>query len=133
GHAWQRDWRRAGMIAAGYASSLILLWLAAGQSLSNLPAYFRGILELASGYNDTMGIAESQLVFWRGLFVSGTLIGSLAVAAWNRRHEPMALTAIALLAGHCFVQWKHGFVRADGHVYFYFNFAIVAGITVWLL
>jgi hypothetical protein len=133
GHAWQRDWRRAGMIAAGYASSLILLWLAAGQSLSNLPAYFRGILELASGYNDTMGIAESQLVFWRGLFVSGTLIGSLAVAAWNRRHEPMALTAIALLAGHCFVQWKHGFVRADGHVYLYFNFAIVAGITVWLL
>ncbi len=42
------------------------------------------------------------------------------------------LAATLLFAGFAFVKWKHGFVRADGHVYIFHHFTAVAAVF-WFL
>jgi hypothetical protein len=131
--AAQRDWRRVTLLAAGYAGALLGWWLLAGQNPLHLPAYLRGTLELAAGYNASMSLEEPAAVLGRGLLVSAALLAGLAWGLWLRRREPATVAGLLLLAGHAFVQWKHSFVRADGHAYIFFNFAIVAAAAIPLL
>ncbi len=132
-HAWRRDWRHVATLAGGYAGALLGLWLLAGQNPLHLPAYFRGTLELASGYNDAMGLDGPPELLHRGLFVTAALAAALGTACWSRRHDATAVAGLLLMAGHAFVQWKHGFVRADGHAYLYFHYALPAALAIPLL
>lgn len=131
--AWQRRWRDAGLLAAGFAGAMLLLWVLAGQNPLHLPAYLHGTFELASGYNEAMSLEEPRALLLRGVAVSLVLAAGVAGALWARRRDVTAVAGLLLLAGHSFVQWKHGFIRADGHAYLYFNFAIVAALTLWLV
>ncbi len=131
--AGQRDWRRSRELAAAYLASLLGFWLLAGQNPLHLPAYFRAALELASGYNDAMTLDGPPELLRRGLLVTAVLAAALAVALWSRRRDAAVIGALLLAAGHTFVQWKHGFVRADGHAYIYFHYALAAALTLPLL
>ena len=133
GHAWLRHWRQVTLLAGGYLGSLLFLWFIAGQDLLHLPAYVRGVFELATGYNDAMSLEEPTRVFLRGVLVSAGLATSLGWALWRHRREAITAASLTLIAGHAFVQWKHGFVRADGHTYIYFHFAIVAALAIYLV
>lgn len=132
GLAGQRRWRDAALVAAGYAGTLAAFWLLAGQSLANLPAYVSGILQLGGGYTEAMSIPTPPALFFRGLLVTAGLALGLGFALVARRREAAAVAAVLLLAGHTFVQWKHSFVRADGHAYIYFHYAVVAALTIVL-
>jgi hypothetical protein len=132
GLAWQRQLRQAGLVAAAYVAAIIFFWLLAGQQPAHLPAYVRGILQLGGGYTEAMSIATPPGLFWRGLLVCVGLAAGVGAALWARRREAVAVAGLLLVAGHAFVQWKHSFVRADGHAYIYFHFATVAALAVAL-
>ena len=127
-----RNFRRLPWILASYAATLVALLLIAGQNPLNLPQYLHGISELASGYNLAMGVDEPKAVFLVGV---GTAAFLLLLVGWSllpRWRNPAALAGGLFLAGFSFISWKHGFVRADGHTYIYFHFALVAVPTILL-
>ncbi len=133
GHASLRRWTHAGRLAGVYAGALLLWWLLARQNPLHLPAYITDMLELARGYNAAMGLEETASVFNRGVLVSVALLAALGWALWCRRKDYPAVAGLLLVAGHAFTQWKHGFVRADGHAFIYFHFAIVAALAVQVI
>jgi hypothetical protein len=127
-----RQWRHAALIIGTYFAALLGFWLLARQNPLHLPAYLAGTWHLATSYNDAMSLDEPAELFTRGAGVAGGLLIALGVTAWFRRREILTLGGLALLAGYGFVMWKHGFVRADGHVVIFFGFASVA-VVAWCL
>ena len=132
-HASLRRWTHVARLAGVYVGALLLGWLLARQNPLHLPAYIAHMLELARGYNAAMGFEETASVFNRGVAVSVALLAALGWAWWCRRKEYPAVAGLLLVAGHAFAQWKHGFVRADGHAFIYFHFAIVAALAIQLI
>ena len=114
-----------------WLGTLLFFWLAAGQNPLHLASYLRGTLELASGYNKAMGYDESTFWFVVGVSVAGgfglTLLGANGLTG-NWRRLPLLL----FLGGFGFAKWKHGYVRADGHVAIFFFFMSVLLPTLWL-
>lgn len=133
GHAWLRRWRHVALLAGGYLGALLLFWSAAGQNALHLPAYVRGMIELAGGYNEAMSLDEPARVFLRGVLVSVGLATGLGWALWHHRRAAITVASLLLLVGHSYVQWKHGFVRADGHAYIYFHYVMVAALAASLV
>ncbi len=125
----RRDFRRAAALAAIFAAGFVGWWLLAGQNPLHIPAYLRGVGELTAGYNQAMGLDEPAGVTVRGVTTLLLLAAALAWAGWRYRRHAAALAGLVLLAGFSFVKWKHGFVRADGHVYLFFNYVSVAVFT----
>jgi hypothetical protein len=133
GHASLRRWTHVARLAGVYGGALLFWWLLARQHPLHLPAYLANMLELAQGYNVAMGLEETAPVFHRGVAVSVALLVALGWAGWCRRKDYLAVAGLLLVAGHAFAQWKHGFVRADGHAFIYFHFALVAAISIQLI
>lgn len=127
-----RDLRRFGWLLGAYVLSLTGLLLAAGQNPLNFPAYVRGMLELSSGYNNAMGINEPFAEFLVGAGALVALLLMAGIALVFSRREMRQAPAIVLLGAFTFVQWKHGYVRADDHVFFFFDYACIAAPTFWL-
>lgn len=132
--AWflQRDRRRAALVFGAWLGGLLGFWLLARQNPLHLPAYIAGTWNLSSAYNSAMSLDEPAEIFRRGAGVTLGLVAVLALTAWWRRREPLAVAGLALLAGYTFVMWKHGFVRADSHTVIFFSFVTVA-IVGWYL
>jgi hypothetical protein len=128
----RRDWKQILMLGGGFTISLFGWWLLAGQRLGDMPAYIHGILELSSGYNLAMPLEEGAGTFWRGASLTLFLIGACLVLAVHRRRQIAVVSGLLLLAGFTFLKWKHGFVRADGHIFIFFAFGAVACST-WML
>jgi hypothetical protein len=92
----------------------LLFYLAAGQQLSNLPAYWHSALEIVRGYAPAMSIvgAETELITFLA-FSAVSLLGCLA-SLWPRPSLPRVLIALSLGA-LWFFSYKQGFTRHDGH------------------
>lgn len=130
--AWHWQWRRLLRLGAGYLIALLGFWLLAGQNPLHLPAYLRGMLELGGGYTGAMSLPTPPESFDRAVLLSISLATCLGWALWHRRREANSVAVLLLLTGHTFVQWKHGIVRSDGHVFIYFDYAIVAPFVIYL-
>ena len=109
-------------------------WMLCGQHLGNLPAYFHSSLEISSGYQDAMGYPCPPLQLYLGLAVAGLLslylLLNLATAADRVRGLALFLAASAYL----YLNWKHGFIRADGHQigFYYAALTIIVGTPLLL-
>lgn len=118
--------RRGLAIAAAFTISYLAFWALAGQDFRDIPGFLRGVNSLASGYNEAMGLDEVPRATHLGLGLLGLLVLSALVGAWLNRRQRPALLACLLLAGFAFTQWKHGFVRADGHIFIFYLFGVAA-------
>ena len=109
-HFAERRARAIGAIGI-FVSVWVLGWIAAGQSIANIPAYFRSSLSVASGYVSAMSISGDQLqlmVGWACL-----LFGLVAIALTWKGSGRAPLASIILLAAAYALAWKQGFVRQD--------------------
>lgn len=110
-------------------------WLGAGQHLGNLPDYFHALLALSSGYNATMGLDAEPRMLAAALVIAGTFAGALTLHAFMARPRLSRGLILGFFALIGLLQWKHGFVRADGHVYMFFGFATLIApllaMTMW--
>lgn len=117
--------------AVAWVTVVLFFWVAAGQSPANFPGYLRGILELANGYNTAMAYDESYLWFVTGLSIATGFILTLSATAGLYR-DWRQLPLLLFFAGFAFMKWKHGYVRADGHVYIFFFFMTLLLPSLWL-
>ncbi|MBS0662185.1 MAG: hypothetical protein JSR48_02900 [Verrucomicrobia bacterium] len=119
--AFRRDGARSVLLlGTGYAAGVLGGWHVLGQPTAQLLPFLRQSVEISRGYVDAMSLAESAPVFWTGL----AAIGLSAAYAWSywraERDRAVAHAAAGMLAASWFINWKHGFVRADGHVLAHF-------------
>ncbi|HKB58147.1 MAG TPA: hypothetical protein VKC51_11215, partial [Lacunisphaera sp.] len=102
-------------LPALFLGLFLLGWVLCGQHLGNLPAYLRSSWEISQGYQDTMGASCPPVQLYLGLTVAGLMIAYLLI---NLATHPDRLRGIALTLGataYIYLNWKHGFIRADGH------------------
>ncbi|MDQ5977566.1 MAG: hypothetical protein QG602_538 [Verrucomicrobiota bacterium] len=108
--------RATALVTPGVFFTLFLLgWAACGQNPLNLPAYFLSSWQISQGYQDAMGLSCPPGQLYRGLAVAGLVLAFLGVnflsSADRVRSGALTLGALALL----YLNWKHGYIRADGH------------------
>lgn len=127
-------WKRGSAIAAGYVGGFALFWVAAGQSITNIPIYLYRSWQVTDGYWNAVAINEIPMTVWWTALAIGCCVVAFALAA-GRRPGKSSWTSFGL-AYFClawFLTWKHGFTRADpAHAQTFFlhglAFAIVAPV-----
>ncbi len=109
--------RRGALFAAALAYGITALGLAAafGFAPSALGAYLRGAAEISGGYSAGMVLRGPRIEIAVALLAAAA-IAVLAGAAVRERKPAQALLAVVVT----FLAWKHGFVRQDGHILYFF-------------
>ncbi|MCF3652105.1 hypothetical protein [Synoicihabitans lomoniglobus] len=129
-YAWTRGDRRNALWLAGiFGGVFLLVWLACGQPLWALSDYVINSLDVSSGYQAAMGLPTpaGQLALALGIFAG---LGGYVVWHLITQKDHVRSGAILLiLAAFLFLNWKHGFVRADGHMLGFFYCALVPAVA----
>jgi hypothetical protein len=123
---YRRAPRAAALNAGAFAGTYLAVWLLCGQNPLNLPAYVIGSLQVSSGYTDGMSIPTPADALGSGLLVAALLATCLVLHVRDSRRRAFALANATLCAAFLFLNWKHGFVRADGHMIGFFICALLA-------
>lgn len=111
------------------------LWLAAGQSLGDVPAFVEHAAEISSGYSSAM-LRSTEVAQWKVVAASlAAIVLSLALvaAAWlaPARDRRRRVAAALLVAIATFAIYKEGVVRVDtGHLTVYFANACILWVAV---
>lgn len=130
GYAWLSGQRREGIkLLASFSLGFLAIWLACGQSPLQWFAYALNSLEISSGYQAAMGLPtpEGQLGLSLAIFA-----GLAAYLVWHLLTQPDRIRQganLLILAAFLFLNWKHGFVRADGHMLGFFYCALVIAVA----
>lgn len=104
-----------------YLGAFALGWLACGQNLINLPAYLRSSMEISQGYQDAMGLSCPTNQLYLGLTVLGLIIAYTVLVFFTAVDRVRSAALILGTGAFIYLNWKHGFIRADGHqIGFYF-------------
>ena len=114
-------------LLGSFAAALVVLWVASGNALGELPAWLRESASVVTGYTGAMAYeAPGRLgaYAWAGVLLAG---GAAALAAQARRLPPARALLLAL-AGlvYAYAYFKEGFVRHDPHDLLFFS-ALGAG------
>lgn len=117
-------WRPAMLMPGVFLGLLLIGWLACGQSPLHLPAYLLNSWEISSGYQDAMGASCPAIQLYVGLTVAALSVGFLLLHAWQNGWKFSALIPALAAAAYLFVNWKHGFTRADGHQLLFYQAAL---------
>ena len=124
--------RRAAAAAGAAAGTLVVLWLALGNSLSGLPEWWRLSFSLVGGYSAAMQFEQPGL---EGDYAfAAALAAALAAAtAASLVHRPrrVQLATVLVVLGFAFATFKESFVRHDAaHMPAYFAAAAVLLLSV---
>jgi hypothetical protein len=124
-----RDWRLALSAPAWFAGIFLTGWMLCGQHPANLPAYLFNSWEISSGYQDAMGWSCPSQQLYHGLAVAAIFAGYLGMNALTDKDRYRGLILALGAAVYVFLNWKHGFIRADGHqlVFYFAVLALVVG------
>jgi hypothetical protein len=114
---YRRRWLDLATIAGSFLVTFLAGWVLCGQHLSNLPAYLYYSINATGGYGEGMSLYEDNLTLAIGVGAGLSVAGYLLLTLWRRQDLPRALAAALIVAAGCFMNWKHGFTRADGHVF----------------
>jgi hypothetical protein len=125
----RRRFTPAWRLAAVFPGGFLFIWTACGQPIDAIPSYLLNSLDVSSGYQATMGLPTPFAPFWKALAVIALLLGYVA---WFFRTQPDRLRSAALmliLGAFLYLNWKHGFVRADGHMLGFFYSVLLITVT----
>ena len=121
--------RRAALrgAAAAYAVTVLMLLAAWRFSPAAVLEYLRNAAQLAAGYSSAMAVSGPAVDVASAVALGVAIVAVAALAARERKPALWPLAAVTL-----FLAWKHGFVRQDGHVVYYFETAAVVAASVAL-
>lgn len=124
---WRRDLAAAG---GAFAVSLLVAWVATGNSLSNLFQYLHMSEAIAAGYSGAMSLEVGRIDEW---YYAAIVLGCLAACAYSvlratGRREQLCVTLAFL--GYSWVALKEGYVRHDGHDLQFFGLILVAFVAL---
>jgi hypothetical protein len=112
--------REVAWLVGSFGLVFLGLWLAHHQSLAALPAFFYYGLQVSLGYVEAMAVYEQPLMLMVGLGALGSVIAYALLYLGTHVDRRAAFCTCLLLGAVIFINWKHGFVRADGHVIAHF-------------
>ncbi|HEY8994443.1 MAG TPA: hypothetical protein VIM71_07275, partial [Lacunisphaera sp.] len=112
--------REAVWLAGSFIVTFLGLWLLEQQSITALPSFFYYGLQVSLGYVEAMAVYEQPAMLAAGLLALGSISAYTLLYLFGETERRAALTASLLLGAVIFINWKHGFVRADGHVMAHF-------------
>lgn len=117
----KKEFKKPLIFVVSYIFFILILWVASEQDIANFPSYFMNIFSFSSGYTYAQAIDGPIIQTISGL-VAISFLGILFIYSLTKKFNNviifMLLNAILL-----FVEFKHGFVRHDGHVlHFYFTY-----------
>ena len=112
-----------------FICSLLGLWVLAGQHLFALPDYLFNSWHVTQGYVEAMGLEPPALAMIKALVVLILLSVFLCLPAGRKPFQ--SRTAVRLLVAiYALLAWKHGFIRAETHMGYFF--AAMLGLVVLL-
>ena len=117
---WLKRWREGGLLAVCYIGSFLLIWLLCGQHLANLPGFFTGSWAISEGYQWAMAFPSPDAPLWKALVVLVSLILYALAHLKLNPDKPRATANVLVLGAFIYLNWKHGFVRSDGHMIGFF-------------
>jgi hypothetical protein len=110
--------RRSFAVIIVFAGTWIGLWLALGQSLTNIPLYLSRSWEIAEGYGEAMALPGPPIEIGLALVVVVLLADASRLSPWH---------VVVALGGATLLSFKHAFVRHDPtHAAGFFVFAALA-------
>jgi hypothetical protein len=122
----RRDFRSSLAILLCFVSVFLAIWLAEGQKLENLFSWVRGSSEIAGGFTDAMTIVPENKVLVTSAVAGAMFLASLLIVIRSARLSLRNVGILLVTTAYVFIAWKHGFVRADGHVIFFIFFLPIA-------
>lgn len=108
--------REAVRLACTFVAVFLGGWLVCGQDLRNIPAFLYYGWQLSDGYIGAMGLYETPMTLALGIGAAASITGYAALYLFTSRDKLRAFSICLILGAAIFINWKHGFVRADGHV-----------------
>jgi len=122
---WEKRPGAALRLVLGFGLPFVAVWLLCLQNPLHFLAYIRNSLEISSGYEQTMGIPTPPEPFWKGLVVFAALAVYAAVHWLGNANRARGLAGALIVGAFVYLNWKHGFVRSDGHMIGFFICAFV--------
>ncbi len=131
---WTRRRLSALRMPVLFLGFLLLGWIICGQQLGNFPAYLHSSWEISQGYQDAMGFPCPPYQLYLALTALGLVMSYLLL---NLATHPARVRCAFLTLGsgaYIYLNWKHGFIRADGHqVGFYYALLTVIVTASFIL
>jgi len=107
--------RRFPWILPLLAVSILCFWIAAWQRLDSLGPYLCHSWQIASGYTEAMMLGNNELPAVGCFLLAAALLCALiGHVAWLR-YRFFGLLPLSGLVAILFINFKHGYVRYDGH------------------
>jgi hypothetical protein len=131
---WTRRRWTAVRVPGLFIVAFVVGWLLCGQNPGNLPTYLKSSWEISEGYQDAMGFSCPPIQLALGVTTACLMLAYLALNFFthpNRiRNAALTLAAGAVL----YLNWKHGYIRADGHQigFYYVVLAVVVAAPLLL-
>lgn len=122
---WRHRRGTALRLLAWYGGGFLLGWILCGQNPLNLPAYFSNSWYVSQGYQEVMGIATPAAPLWKALVILAVLGGYLGLNLFTQKDRSRSVAATVILGAFIHLNWKHGFVRSDGHMVGFFYCALL--------
>lgn len=126
----EKRFRTAGGLLLGFAVAYSGWWLAAGQNLANLPAFWRQSAEISRGYSWAMGIDPATSTLLVGFLVFGFCGGFFWLLIRSEMERIERIGVGLILAMSWLIAWKQGFTRADLHAVGFFVFCLLIGLAL---
>ena len=124
----RRDYRTALIFGLVGPAIFLAIWLAIGQSISGLGAYFATSLNMSTGYA-AMSLQPGPHMDMIGMVAFVVLATIIVIGYWLAAARlAYSLTAIALLT-MSLMAWKAGYVRPDDHVVIFYGSAIFIALA----
>jgi len=121
----QRQRGTALRLLVWFAGGFLVVWMICGQNPLNLPAYFINSWHVSQGYQEVMGIATPEAPLWKALVIMTVLAAYLGLNFLNPKDRPRRVASGLILGALVYLNWKHGFVRSDGHMVGFFYCALL--------
>ena len=131
---WRRRGRTALHLGGWFAGGYLAGWVLCGQNPLNLPVYFLNSFYVSEGYNEVMGIESPADALWKAMAVNALLAAYILLNVFTAKDRARSVAGGVMLGAFLFLNWKHGFVRSDGHMvgHFYCALLPVVGFPVLL-
>lgn len=127
--AIQGNWKTCLSVLAAYGALVVVAWTMAGQMWVNFPTWIFTSVQVASGYQQCLGINPEPGILHLALGAAAVGICLFGVAGYALRRNLSAYLPVACLLTGYWTSWKHGLVRADDHVNIFFGFCLLGFLS----
>ncbi len=130
-------WRRISLIPLlSFVIAFLGLWIAAGQTMGDIPGYLRGTWAIARGYTPAMSLSGYLPQTIVAVAILLFFIATVIVVAIKGDKPRLAQSIV--LAVMMFWAWKEGFTRHDlaffgGHALTFFSTALLISVVILAL